>query len=240
MSKGARNRAGSARQQRLAEIRAAERRARLRRQILIATAAMVVVAGIVAGVVAGLSGGGSKAPAAAQRMGPEGIPLEDGPALAPASTAATGQTVDGIQCDASEQVVYHIHAHLAVYVNGQPRKIPLGVGIVEPVVQQTSNGPFASASRCYYWLHTHTTDGIIHIESPSQRTYTLGQFFDIWRQPLSPTQVGPATGRLTVFVDGRRYAGNPRSIPLRPHADIQIDVGKVVPPQPVNWSRSQL
>jgi hypothetical protein len=41
---------------------------------------------------------------------------------------------------------------------------------------------------------THANDGIIHIESPVQRTYTLGQFFDVWQQPLSPTRVGPAPG----------------------------------------------
>ena len=46
--------------------------------------------------------------------GPEGIPLEVGSLLAPASTSATGQTVDSIQCDASEQVAYHVHTHLAV------------------------------------------------------------------------------------------------------------------------------
>ncbi len=36
------------------------------------------------------------------------------------------------------------------------------------------------AGGCFYWLHTHTEDGIIHIESPVQRTFTLGHFFAIW------------------------------------------------------------
>src|SRR5277367_3839513 len=44
--------------------------------------------------------------------GPEGIPLEKGPDLAPAATTSQGATVDGVQCDAQEQVLYHIHAHL--------------------------------------------------------------------------------------------------------------------------------
>ncbi len=53
---------------------------------------------------------------------------------------------------------------------------------------------------CFYWLHVHTTDGIVHIESPSKtQGFTLGQFFDIWGVPLSSTQVGPATGKVTVF-----------------------------------------
>ena len=29
------------------------------------------------------------------------------------------------------------------------------------------------------WLHTHAADGIVHIESPVDRTYTLGNFFDV-------------------------------------------------------------
>lgn len=29
-------------------------------------------------------------------------------------------------------------------------------------------------------LHTHDTSGTIHVESNSYRTYTLGQFLDIW------------------------------------------------------------
>jgi hypothetical protein len=34
--------------------------------------------------------------------------------------------------------------------------------------------------KCIYWLHTHDGTGIIHIESPIKRDFTLGQFFDIW------------------------------------------------------------
>lgn len=172
--------------------------------------------------------------------GPEGIPLEEGTVLAPASTAASGATVGGISCDTNEQVAYHIHTHLSVYVNGALRPIPPGIGIVMPVAQQTANGPFYGASHCYYWLHVHAQDGIIHIEAPSQATYTLGQFFGIWQQPLSPTQVGPASGTVTAYVDGSRYSGDPTSIPLKSHEDVQLDVGNTVPPRAVNWSGSQL
>lgn len=172
--------------------------------------------------------------------GPEGIPLEEGAVLAPASTAATGQTVGGISCDTNEQVVYHIHTHLSVYVNGALRPIAAGVGIVAPVARQTQNGAFYEASHCYYWLHVHAQDGIIHVEAPSQTTYTLGQFFAIWRQPLSSTQVGPAHGVVTGYVNGARYSGDPASIPLKSHEDVQLDVGNPVPPKAVDWSGSQL
>ena len=51
-------------------------------------------------------------------------------------------------------------------------------------------GRSAAGGQCIYWLHTHAPDGVIHIESPTQRIYTLGNFFDEWRQPLSANQVG--------------------------------------------------
>jgi hypothetical protein len=173
--------------------------------------------------------------------GPEAVPLQKGTVLAPASTAATGRTVDGIQCNATEQVAFHVHAHLAVYVNGQLRPIPAGIGIVAPAAQSTPEGPFYAATRCYYWLHVHAQDGVIHIESPAGHTYTLGQFFDLWGQPLSANQVGSATGKLTTYVGGRLYRGNPRNIQLGSRVDIQIDVGTpVVSPRAVNWAKTQL
>jgi hypothetical protein len=174
-------------------------------------------------------------------LGPEGIPLEAGPELAPASTTAQGATVDGIQCPPTEQVVYHIHSHLQVYVDGQPRALPGAIGLVGPVAQQTAVGPFYGAETCYYWLHTHTSDGIIHVESPSKRVYTLGNFFDEWNQPLRRNQVAGAHGKVTAFVNGQPWTKDPGAIPLLPHAAIQLDVGQpTVRPQPVNWSGANL
>jgi hypothetical protein len=89
---------------------------------------------------------------------------------------------------------------------------------------------------CFYWLHIHAPDGIIHIESPVQRTYSLGDFFDEWRQPLGPNQVGPARGHVTAIYNGRVYQGNPRNIPLGAHAQIQLEVGRpLVAPESITW-----
>ncbi|WAX59158.1 hypothetical protein M6B22_10450 [Jatrophihabitans cynanchi] len=214
----------------------------------------LVAAAVTVIVVLALSGGGghhgSGASAASSDTasatltgppGPEGIVLEEGTPLAPASTAATGQTTDGVQCNSMEQAVYHIHTHLTVYVNGALRPIPAGIGVVEPVAQQGSRGTFDEASRCYYWLHTHAQDGIIHVEAPSHATYTLGQFFGIWHQTLGPHQVGPATGNVTTYVNGKRYTGDPASITLTSHEDIQLDLGTpTVAPRRVDWSHAQL
>lgn len=161
------------------------------------------------------------------------VPAVSTAARRAASGGATGQTVDGIACQSSEQVLFHIHAHLAIFVNGTAQPVPYGIGIVRPwQMDQSAEGPFVAGGSCFYWLHTHTGDGIIHIESPVQRTYTLGNFFDIWGQLLGATRVGSATGTVIAYLDGHRFSGDPRSIPLAAHALIQLDVGQDVPPQP--------
>jgi len=234
--------------------KAAEARpAKWRPARVLVVVAVLAVAGVLIGVLAsgsGGSGGPSSAGSpstrgAAQSVsgppGPEGVPLEEGTPLAPFSTAATGQPVGGVQCNSTEQLAYHVHTHLSVYVNGQLRPVPAGIGIVLPIVQETANGQFDSASQCYYWLHVHAQDGVIHIEAPVGTTYTLGDFFDLWRQPLGPDQAGPATGPVTALVNGHIAPGDPRDIPLGSREDIQLDVGTpLVPPTRVNWSATSL
>jgi hypothetical protein len=139
--------------------------------------------------------------------------------------------VDAIRCEASEQVLFHVHSHLAIFADGRPLTVPEGIGIAPPQgVQQTAQGPFVVNGKCFYWLHTHARDGIVHIESPIQRTYTLGDFFDIWRQPLSRRRVAGARGPVTAYVDGRPFIGDPRTIALGAHRVVQLDVGRRVPP----------
>jgi hypothetical protein len=168
--------------------------------------------------------------------GSEDVPVPAAVPLAGTATAATGQPVDQISCQTGEQTLFHIHAHLAIFVNGTVRQVPAGIGIPGAQAQETPNGPFIDAGTCFYWLHTHAPDGIIHIESPVHRTYTLGEFFDEWGQPLGPAQVGPATGRVVVLYNGKVYRGNPRDIPLTAHAQIQLDIGTpLIAPQPVTF-----
>ncbi|MGZ4273104.1 MAG: hypothetical protein ACXVRP_05000 [Solirubrobacteraceae bacterium] len=190
---------------------------------------------------ASTTGPSSTAQPAAPTMGYEGIPLQQGADLAPAGTTLPGTTVDGIQCGATEQLAYHIHAHLAVYDQGAPRAIPAGVGIPGALVQQSQYGPVVGQGKCFYWLHTHTPDGVLHIESPTTRVYTLGNFFDEWGQPLTASQVGPSKGKVTAYVNGKLWTKSPRLIPLDPHAAIQLDVGTPATPyQPVSFAGTQL
>jgi hypothetical protein len=250
------------------QARAAEARRKRRLRLGLAGGAIVILAAAGTGIGLAVSGGGSAsasgttaggtsssgadyaalstlgsltAAPAPGPLGPESVPVPNAPALAGTSSAATGQTVDGISCQTSEQTVFHIHTHLTVFVNGQQRQVPAAIGILGAVAQQTPVGPFIGSGTCFYFLHTHAADGIIHIESPVQRTYTLGDFFDVWGQPLSPDQAGPAKGKVTVIINGKVYTGNPRNAPLGSHENLQLEVGTpLVAPMTINWAKTGL
>ena len=248
----------------LDEARQAQQRRKRRLRLAAWAGAVVVVAGAGIGVGLGLSGssagsgpvasaGGTAsygplsslgtltAAPAPGSTGPENVPIPSAPVLAGTSAATAGQAVDGIGCQSSEQTVFHIHTHLTIFVNGQQRQVPAGIGIPGAVAQQTQAGPFVNSGSCFYWLHTHAADGIIHIESPVQRTYTLGEFFDEWGQPLGPGQVGQAQGKVTVIVNGQVFKGNPRDVPLGSHENLQVEVGTpLVAPETINWSNTGL
>jgi hypothetical protein len=258
VAKGDRNRQQA--REKIAQMRALEARRRRRWRWLAVLGAVVVVAAAAVGIALAANGssprgasatGSSPPPLKLASLatlgtlhpapspgpaGPEGVPVPSAPPLAGTATAVTGQPVDGIKCQTSEQVLFHIHAHLSIFVNGSPRQVPAAIGIPGAQAQNTPQGPFISNGTCFYWLHTHAADGIIHTESPVHRTYTLGNFFDEWGQPLGPGQVGPARGHVTAIYNGRAYQGNPRDIPLNAHAQIQLEVGKpLIAPTSITW-----
>ena len=239
-------------------MRALEARRKRRRNWLAGIGAAIVVAAAAVGITLAATGnhqastgstahlklaslaslGTLRSPGSPGRIGPEGVPVPSALPLAGLATAATGKTVDGVSCQTSEQTIFHIHAYLTIFVIGSPRQIPMGIGTPGAQEQSTPQGPFIARGTCFYWLHSHAADGIIHIESPVHRTYTLGDFFDEWGQPLGPDQVGPATGTVVALYNGQHYEGNPRDIPLNSHAQIQLEVGTpLVAPLKITFPR---
>jgi hypothetical protein len=129
---------------------------------------------------------------------------------------AAALTIDGIGCNSMEQFAMHIHAHLDIIVNGVYFLVPSQVGI---------------PGNCFYWLHTHDESGIVHIEAPTHRDFTLGQFFDIWNKKLSNDQifnyVANANNPLNVYINGTKVPDgtNYRDIELNAHDEIAIVYG---------------
>jgi hypothetical protein len=159
----------------------------------------------------------------ATQVGKAFFPPGDTPA------GGNGQPVDGIQGLSQEMLAVHVHAHLSLFYRGEQIAVPLGIGIVKPL--RVVNG-FAGGG-ALYWLHTHDATGIIHVESPDARPYTLGDFFDIWGRGLGRNDVAGLQGPVHAFVDGRPYAGDLRAIVLTAHEQITLEVGAPVVAPPV-------
>ena len=176
-------------------------------------------------------------PTAKAYIGPNGLPVETGAFLAPSTTTKLGEIVDGIQCEPLAQLAYTAYAHLQVYLNGRSRALPGGIGIVDESVTETPHGLYYGAHTCMYWLHTRAADGLIEVQSPVSRQFTLGEFFAVWNQPLDHSRVAGAHGTVRATVNGRPWRESPARIPLREHEAIQLAVGRPAPaPQPVNWA----
>ena len=120
--------------------------------------------------------------------------------------------VDHVYCDQLEQLSYHIHVHLTIWLNGTQVPVPAQVGI-------------ASDTSCFYWLHTHDTTGVVHIEAPTASLLNLQQFLDIWGKEFSTLgyqdQLGSSTG-WTVWVDGKQISGGFSKVAFQPHMVITI------------------
>ena len=91
-----------------------------------------------------------------------------------------------------------------------------------------------------YFLDAYSwRKGIIHIESPEKRNFTLGEFFNIWNQNFSSSQIfdntvdGSSNSTLNVYVNGSKISAGSdyRQIPINAHDEIAIVFGK--PPDPV-------
>lgn len=163
----------------------------------------------------------------------------------PAPSDPLDRTVEaGLQPETHEFLDFHVHAHLDVFVNGEPVEVPGGIGInIDDPAVKTFDGETGTAyggidppceEPCISPLHTHEADGILHTESAVDQPNTLGEFFIEWGVELSPECVGgycmPEVS-IQVFVDGALTPGDPADIELVDQREIAIVIGS--PPDDV-------
>ena len=187
-----------------------------RRTWLIAAAGVAVLAivGIVLGVT--LSGGSSASTSNAAPIPWASIPgLQTGPPPWDSSSAVLSDRLPILGLDAlgAEGEVIHIHQHLDIYLNGTKVTVPALVGI-------DTAGQFLTQ------LHTHDTTGILHVESPTKRSFRLGEFFGEWGVRLTSTCLGTYCGHLHWWVNGTKMTGDPAQLVLQSHQEIVLAVGK--------------
>ncbi len=198
-----RERKEAARREREELLRLAARRKRIKVASLVGVAALATVAAVLVFTLA-RGGGGSD--------------LLTGPAPWPSNTAglATRMSEAGLPAlTAMEQLDFHIHQHLDISVDGNPVTVPANIGI-DPSVGIAV-------------LHTHDDTGIIHVESPEARDFTLGNFFDVWGVRLTDTCIGgycnDGTRTLRVYVNGKPATVGVRDVVLTEHEEIDLASG---------------
>lgn len=83
---------------------------------------------------------------------------------------------------------------------------------------------------------THDNSGIIHIESPIQRDFTLGQFFDLWKTKLNNPQIfdnifnKSANSIPQIYINGNKLPNGPNYRDVKLHAHDQIALIYGTPP----------
>jgi hypothetical protein len=140
----------------------------------------------------------------------------DAPPWAVPADASAAVAKAGLPMLGAEGTALHIHVHLDITVNGQKITVPALIGI------DTSKQKISP-------LHTHDTTGIVHVESPTQASFSLGQFFTEWQVALSSTGIGGLTAdgthQLKAYVNGQPYTGDPAAIIFKPHDEIALVYG---------------
>jgi hypothetical protein len=148
----------------------------------------------------------------------EARPIGSGPRFRPPVTGSLSRPC-------RRELGSRIGVHVEVFAANRVVIVPTGIGVQPPV--RVSAGRIAAA-RCFGRLVTLEPTGLVLVRPG--RTQSLGDLFRAWGQPLSRRRLVSFTGRVTVFVGGRRWRGRPASVPLLRHAEIVAEIGPYVPP----------
>ena len=179
---------------------------------------------------AGCGGGSSSGGASAPPTENTSVTLAPATALADGSTVGTSQWSDGdtasggtgapvgtLTCGPT--AASYSYAHLSIIANGTQVALPANIGSVAATAAQQAG--------CSYPVRTDDASGKIRFNASG--AYTLGQFFSVWGQPLTTTNVGGVTGPVTAYIKQGstvgKYTGDLASLPLTPHSEITLVVG---------------
>ncbi|HEU5230892.1 MAG TPA: hypothetical protein VFU49_23925 [Ktedonobacteraceae bacterium] len=147
--------------------------------------------------------------------------------------------IDGVPCQAGEALASHYHTYLELYINGKNIAIPANIGIAGTNLST----PNAQVS-CFYWLHTHDTSGLIHIEVPANQRFTLGNFLDLWSEKFPHVDGHGFPAELsqqgwTTYISGVKQPTSYdfRTIAFKPHLLITLAYNSpsVQPKTVYNW-----
>ncbi len=83
-----------------------------------------------------------------------------------------------LSCTTDMATRFHIHPKLKILILGKEEVIPANTGI---------NG------LCMHSIHTHDATGLLHVEAPVKKDFTLGDFFAVWGKTFNKEQILDST-----------------------------------------------
>ncbi len=99
-------------------------------------------------------------------------------------------------------LIQHIHATLIITVDGEPEAVPANIGL---------------SQTCERAVHTHETDGVIHVEAQDNRRYVFADFLDVWGKDSNRPGY-----ELETLVDGKPFAGDLAELELENEQIIEL------------------
>jgi hypothetical protein len=117
----------------------------------------------------------------------------------------------------SKLLVLHSHVHMELLVDGQLVSLPPNIGIDPALYNDHSFEKYAVTAQMAP-IHTHSTDGLIHIESTVVRDYTVGEFLDIWGLDFSQIRT------ISMLVDGQSVPDYENHV-LKDGQQILLEIG---------------
>jgi hypothetical protein len=148
------------------------------------------------------------------------VPIGPPPRFQPAAAAGPRETCR------DRRAIRHL-AHLELFAEGKVVIIPGGLGIGGPLTRRQGR---VVRGGCRQPVFTTEPTGVLAV---AERGVTLGDLFDVWRQPLTRDRMLSFRGRVRAYVAGRPWRGDPRAIPLARHAQIVVQVGPYIRPHVV-------
>lgn len=142
-------------------------------------------------------------------------PIGVGPRYHPAASnaaVAAGKPIGSLRCTSGGR---QFAVHVELFARRKVVIVPPGIG--------------AGPRGCGYPLRTSEPTGVIHV---ARRGLTLGDLFRVWGRRLSASALLSFSGRVSVFVAGHRFSGEPETVPLTKHTQIVVEVGGYVAPHP--------
>ena len=141
------------------------------------------------------------------------IPIGPGPRFRPSAIVRSGEPVGPFTCGPPGK---SFRVHIELFAERKVIVVPQGIGVAR--------------SGCVYPARTRGRLGVVEVAVGSR--LTLGDVFRIWGRRLGERTLlsFKAGSPVRAYVAGKRFRGPVGEVPLKPGAQIVVELGPYIPP----------